>query len=39
VDRLVDGGFIEIGNGSADPSGFLSQCRQLRYWARENGAA
>jgi hypothetical protein len=39
VDRLMDRGFIEIGNGSADPSGLLSQCRQLRYWERETSAA
>jgi len=39
VDRLMDRGFIEIGNGSADPSGFLGQCRQLRYWERETSAA
>jgi catalase len=35
IDRRMDDGFIEIGNGGADPAGFLSQCRQLRYWPRE----
>jgi catalase len=39
IDRRLDDGFIEIGNGSADPAGFLSQCRQIRYWPRETAGA
>jgi catalase len=39
IDRRLDDGFIEIGNGSADPAGFLSQCRQIRYWPRETASA
>jgi len=32
VSELRDGGFIELGgNGSAE--GFLSACRQLRFWS------
>jgi len=34
VSELRDGGFIELGsNGSAE--GFLTACRQLRFWERE----
>ena len=37
VSELRDGGFIELGgNGSAE--GFLSACRQLRFWEREAAA-
>jgi catalase len=39
IDGRLDDGFIEFGNGSADPAGFLSQCRQLRYWPRETASA
>jgi catalase len=35
VDRLVDDGFVEIGNGSGDVSGFLGRCRELRFWQRQ----
>jgi catalase len=35
IDRRLDEGFIEFGNGAGDPASFLSQCRQLRYWPRE----
>ena len=35
IDKLIDGGFIEIGNGTSDAAGFLTACRQLRYWARQ----
>jgi hypothetical protein len=31
----MDSGFIEIGNGTSDAAGFLTACRQLRYWARQ----
>jgi catalase len=37
VSELRDGGFIELGsNGSAE--GFLTACRQLRFWEREAAA-
>lgn len=37
VSELRDDGFIELsGNGSAE--GFLSACRQLRFWEREAAA-
>ena len=37
VSELRDGGFIEFsGNGSAE--GFISACRQLRFWEREAAA-
>jgi catalase len=39
LDRRMDDGFIEFGNGAGDPAGFLSQCRQLRYWPRETASA
>jgi catalase len=39
IDRHMDDGFIEFGDGAADPAGFLSQCRQLRYWSRETANA
>ena len=35
IDKLMDGGFIEIGKGTSDAAGFLTACRQLRYWARQ----
>ena len=35
IDKLIDGGFTEIGNGTSDAAGFLTACRQLRYWARQ----
>jgi catalase len=35
LDRLIDDGFIEIGNGSSDVADFLGECRRLRYWARQ----
>jgi catalase len=33
--QLIDDGFIEIGNGTSDAAGFLTACRQLRYWGRQ----
>jgi catalase len=35
LDKLMDGGFIELGNGTHDAAGFLSACKKLRYWERE----
>jgi catalase len=35
IDRLADDGFIEIGNGGGDISGFLDRCRELRFWPRQ----
>ena len=35
LDKLMDGGFIELGNGANDAAGFLSACKKLRYWERE----
>lgn len=35
LDKLMDGGFIEVGNGTNDAAGFLSACKKLRYWERE----
>jgi catalase len=35
MDKLIDDGFIEIANGTSDAAGFLTACRQLRYWARQ----
>jgi catalase len=37
IDRLVDEGFVEIGNGSGDVSGFLERCKQIRFWQRQAG--
>ncbi len=35
LDKRMDGGFIEMGNGTNDAAGFLSACKKLRYWERE----
>ena len=35
LDELIDDGFIEIGNSTSDAAGFLTACRQLRYWERQ----
>jgi catalase len=33
VDKLLDEGFVQPENGKA--AAFVRQCRQLRYWPRE----
>lgn len=37
IDRMVDDGFVELGNGRGDVTGFLERCRELRFWQRQAG--
>jgi catalase len=34
-DRL-DGGFVELTGNGKDAAGFVSTCRRLRYWERQD---
>jgi catalase len=38
IDKLIDDGFVELGDGRSHAEAFLSQCRQLRYWPRQTAA-
>jgi catalase len=35
IDKLMDDGFIDLGDGRGGAQSFLGRCRQLRYWPRE----
>jgi catalase len=37
LSDLIDDGFVELGANGSAAKDFLSRCRQLRFWARQQG--